>query len=58
MDEDDHMDDDWDTTRTQQTGDLLDDDEEPHTSSGDSHRHSGENNDNSCGSGKMALLTV
>ncbi|XP_029922757.1 serine-protein kinase ATM isoform X2 [Myripristis murdjan] len=57
VDEDDHMDDDWDTTRTQQTGDLLDDDEEPHTSSSDSHRHSGENNDNSCGSGAKSLLT-
>uniref|UniRef100_UPI003AAD459E serine-protein kinase ATM n=1 Tax=Centroberyx gerrardi TaxID=166262 RepID=UPI003AAD459E len=58
VDEDDHMDDDWDMSRTQQAGDidLFDDGEEPHTSTNGTHRQKGDNTDTSCGPGAKSLL--
>lgn len=52
MDEDDHMDDDLDVTRTQQ-GDDIDLFDEGETSNGDgSHRAKGDNSEASCGPGE------
>ncbi|KAM4628418.1 serine-protein kinase ATM [Polymixia lowei] len=57
-DEDDHMDDDRDVTRTQQGDDidLLDDDDVPHSSANGSHRQNGDNTDASCGPGAKSML--
>ncbi|KAM4566592.1 serine-protein kinase ATM isoform 3-T3 [Odontesthes bonariensis] len=57
--EDEHMDDDWETTRTQTAGDnvdLFDDDEESHSSTNGTHRLAGDNADTSCGPGAKSLL--
>ncbi|XP_067450490.1 serine-protein kinase ATM isoform X1 [Thunnus thynnus] len=58
VDEDDHTDDDWDMTRTQQGDDidLFDDDEESHSSTNGNHRQKGDNTDTSCGPGAKSLL--
>lgn len=55
MDEDDHMEDDWDVTRTQQGDDinLFDDDDESHSSANGSHRQKGDNSDTTSGPGKV-----
>lgn len=55
MDEDDHMDDDGDVTRTQQGDDLdlFDEGKELHGSTNGSHRQKGDNSDASCGPGKQ-----
>ncbi|XP_054470748.1 LOW QUALITY PROTEIN: serine-protein kinase ATM [Anoplopoma fimbria] len=58
-DEDDHMEDDCDVTRTQQGDviDLFDEGEESHSSSnGGSHRQKGDNSEASCGPGAKSLL--
>nr|XP_040032849.1 serine-protein kinase ATM [Gasterosteus aculeatus aculeatus] len=56
VDEDDHMDDDLDVTRTQQ-GDDIDLFDEGETSNGDgSHRAKGDNSEASCGPGAKSLL--
>ncbi|KAF1393857.1 hypothetical protein PFLUV_G00020400 [Perca fluviatilis] len=58
VDEDDHMDDDWDVTRTQQGDDidLFDEGEESHSSTNGTHRQKGDNSDTSCGPGARSLL--
>ncbi|GLD57106.1 serine-protein kinase ATM [Lates japonicus] len=59
VDEDDHVDDDWDVTRTQQGDDidLFEDGEESHSSSTNgTHRQKGDNTDTSCGPGAKSLL--
>ncbi|KAM9358741.1 serine-protein kinase ATM [Symphorus nematophorus] len=58
VDEDDHMDDDWDVTRTQQGDDLdlFDDGEESHSGSNGHNRQKGDNSDASCGPGAKSLL--
>ncbi|KAE8295481.1 Serine-protein kinase ATM [Larimichthys crocea] len=58
VDEDDHMDDDWDVTRNQQGDDidLFDDGEGSHSSTNGSHRQKGDNSDSSCGPGAKSLL--
>lgn len=60
MDEDDHMDDDWDVTRTQQGDDidLFEDGEESHSSTNGNQRQTGENNDAACGPGKDEFLLI
>lgn len=61
MDEDDHVDDDWDVTRTQQGDDidLFEDGEESHGSSTNgTHRQKGDNTDTSCGPGKKGSHVV
>ncbi|XP_022052894.2 serine-protein kinase ATM isoform X1 [Acanthochromis polyacanthus] len=57
-DEDDHMDDDLEMTRTQQGDDvdLFDEGEESHSSSNGTQRQKGDNNDTSCGPGAKSLL--
>lgn len=58
VDEDDHMDDDWDVTRTQQGDDidLFDDGEESHSNTNGNHRQKGDNSDTSCGPGKNGRI--
>ncbi|XP_044057149.1 serine-protein kinase ATM isoform X1 [Siniperca chuatsi] len=58
VDEDDHMDDDWDMSRTQQGDniDLFDDGEESHCSTNGTQRQKGDNSDTSCGPGAKSLL--
>ncbi|KAI3354414.1 hypothetical protein L3Q82_018938 [Scortum barcoo] len=58
VDEDNHMDDDWDVTRTQHRDDidLFDDGEESHSSANGTHRQTADNNDSSCGPGAKSLL--
>ncbi|XP_070761541.1 serine-protein kinase ATM isoform X3 [Enoplosus armatus] len=58
VDEDDHMDDDWDMSRTQQGDDidLFDEGEESSSSTSRSHRQKGDNSDASCGPGAKSLL--
>ncbi|KAF0030872.1 hypothetical protein F2P81_017603 [Scophthalmus maximus] len=59
VDEDDHVDDDCDVTRTQPGDDfdLFEDGEESHSSSSSgAHRPKGENTDASCGPGAKSLL--
>ncbi|KAM7413396.1 hypothetical protein PAMA_020672 [Pampus argenteus] len=58
VDEDDHTDDDFDVTRTQQGDDidLFDDGEEPHSSTNGNHRQKGDNADAPCGPGAKSLL--
>ncbi|XP_068564532.1 serine-protein kinase ATM [Cebidichthys violaceus] len=58
VDEDDHMDDDMDVTRTQQGDniDLFDEGEESHSSTDGSHRQKGDNSEASCGPGAKSLL--
>ncbi|XP_078023307.1 serine-protein kinase ATM isoform X1 [Epinephelus lanceolatus] len=58
VDEDDHMDDDWDMTRTQQGDnvDLFEDGEESHSSGNGTQRQKGDNSDTSCGPGAKSLL--
>nr|XP_046246217.1 serine-protein kinase ATM isoform X2 [Scatophagus argus] len=58
VDEDDHMDHDWDVTRTQQGDniDLFDEDNETHSSNSGSLRQKGDNSDTSCGPGAKSLL--
>lgn len=60
VDEDDHLDDDRDVTRTQQGDDidLFEDDEEAHSSTNGTHRQKGDNTDASCGPGKTGPLSV
>ncbi|KAM9318497.1 serine-protein kinase ATM [Pholidichthys leucotaenia] len=57
-DEDEHMGDDWEMSRTQQGDDmnLFDDAEEPHSSTSATQRPKGDNNDTSCGPGAKSLL--
>ncbi|CAN9511502.1 unnamed protein product [Ophioblennius macclurei] len=57
-DEDDHADDDWETTRTQQEDefDLFDVDEELGSSSNGTQKQKGDASDNSCGPGAKSLL--
>ncbi|XP_069003708.1 serine-protein kinase ATM [Embiotoca jacksoni] len=55
VDENDHVDDEWEMTRTQQGDDIdLFDDEEPHTNR--THRQKGANTDTSCGPCTKSLL--
>ncbi|XP_031716383.1 serine-protein kinase ATM isoform X1 [Anarrhichthys ocellatus] len=58
VDEDDHMDDDLDVTRTQQGDDidLFDEGDESHSSTDGSHRQKGDNSEASCGPGAKSLL--
>ncbi|KAG7478644.1 serine-protein kinase ATM [Solea senegalensis] len=58
LDEEDHRDDDFDMTRTQQGDDidLFEDGEESHSSNDGTHRHKGDNTDASCGPGAKCLL--
>ncbi|XP_034724062.1 serine-protein kinase ATM [Etheostoma cragini] len=58
VDEDDHMDDDLDVTRTQQGDDidLFDEGEESHSSTNGTCRQTGDNSDTSCGPGARSLL--
>ncbi|KAM3874841.1 serine-protein kinase ATM [Diretmus argenteus] len=58
VDDDEHMDDDCDMTRTQQGGDidLMDECDEPHSSTNGAHRQTGDNTDASCGPGAKSLL--
>lgn len=53
MDEDDHMEEDWDVTRTQQGDDidLFDDGDESHSGANGSHRQMGDNSDTTSGPG-------
>ncbi|KAG7226115.1 hypothetical protein INR49_018726 [Caranx melampygus] len=57
VDEDDHLDDDRDMTRTQQGDniDLFEDDEEAHSSTNGTHRQKGDT-ETSCGPGAKSLL--
>lgn len=57
MDEDDHVEDDWDVTRTQQGDniDLFDEGPESHSSTNGSRRQKGDNSDASCGPGKFFI---
>lgn len=56
MDEDSHMDDEWEMTRAQQSHDidLFDDGEEPQSSTNGNHRPQGDITDASCGPGKWS----
>ncbi|XP_029027107.1 serine-protein kinase ATM isoform X2 [Betta splendens] len=58
VDEDDHIDDDLDLTRTQQANDidLFEDEEEPNSSNSGTQRHLGDNTDTACGPGAKCLL--
>ncbi|XP_019950752.2 serine-protein kinase ATM [Paralichthys olivaceus] len=58
LDEDDHMDDDLEMTRTQQGDniDLFEDGEESHSSTDGTHRQKGDSTDASCGPGAKSLL--
>ncbi|KAF3692958.1 Serine-protein kinase ATM [Channa argus] len=58
VDEDDHMDDDCETTRTQQKHDidLFEDGEESHCSTSGTHRPIGESTETFCGPGAKSLL--
>ncbi|XP_017275623.1 serine-protein kinase ATM isoform X2 [Kryptolebias marmoratus] len=58
VDDDEHADDDWGETRTQQTGNDLDlfDEEEPCSSANGTHRQKGDTTDSSCGPGAKSLL--
>ncbi|XP_026219215.1 serine-protein kinase ATM [Anabas testudineus] len=58
VDEDDHMDDDLEVTRTQQGDDfdLFEDDEEPHSSTKGTQRQLADNTDTFCGPGAKSLL--
>ncbi|XP_030008171.1 serine-protein kinase ATM isoform X2 [Sphaeramia orbicularis] len=58
VDEDEHMDDDWDVTKTQQGGgiDLFDDGEEPHSSTNGTNGQKRDNNDTSGGPGAKCPL--
>lgn len=60
MDEDDHMDDDLDVTRTQQGDDidLFDEGNESHSSTDGSHRQKGDSSDASCGPGNQGSLDL
>ena len=60
MDEDEHVDDDLDVTRTQQGDDidLFEDGEESHSSTSQNHRHKGDNTDAACGPGKRRSLVL
>lgn len=62
VDEDDHMDDDLEVTRTQQGdgSDLFDEDIESSSSSSSNghHRKQGDNSDASCGPGEKGRLTL
>uniref|UniRef100_A0A7N8YQ22 non-specific serine/threonine protein kinase n=1 Tax=Mastacembelus armatus TaxID=205130 RepID=A0A7N8YQ22_9TELE len=59
VDNDDHMDDDWEISRTQQGDDidLFEDGEESHGSTNGTQRQKGDNMDASCGPGAKSLLT-
>lgn len=54
VDEDNHMDDDWDMSRTHQGDDidLFDDGEESHSSANGTQRQKGDNGDAPCAPGK------
>ncbi|XP_039987125.1 serine-protein kinase ATM [Xiphias gladius] len=58
VDEDEHVDDDWDVTRTQEEDDidLFEDGEESHSSTNGTHGQKGENTDAACGPGAKSLL--
>uniref|UniRef100_A0A1A7X0C2 non-specific serine/threonine protein kinase n=1 Tax=Iconisemion striatum TaxID=60296 RepID=A0A1A7X0C2_9TELE len=59
VDDDEHMDDDWETSRTEPSGtdfDLFDDGEESHSSTNETHRPQGDGVDTSCGPGAKSLL--
>ncbi|XP_028274525.1 serine-protein kinase ATM isoform X2 [Parambassis ranga] len=58
VDEDEHMDDEWEVTKTQQGDDvdLFDDEEEPHSSTNGTHRQNRANTDTSSGPGAKSLL--
>ncbi|XP_042342685.1 serine-protein kinase ATM [Plectropomus leopardus] len=58
VDEDDHMDDDCDVTRTQQGDgiDLFEEGEESHSGSNGTNRQKGDTSDASCGPGAKSLL--
>ncbi|XP_060928737.1 serine-protein kinase ATM isoform X1 [Limanda limanda] len=58
LEEDNHVDDDWEVTRTQQGDDvdLFEDGEEPHSSTNGTHRQKGDGTDASCGPGAKSLL--
>ncbi|KAF3847994.1 hypothetical protein F7725_021022 [Dissostichus mawsoni] len=57
VDEDDHMEEDWDVTRTQQGDDidLFEEGDESHSSNG-THRQQGDGSEGSCGPGAKSLL--
>lgn len=59
MDEDDHMDDDLEVTRTQQGDDfdLFEDDEESHSSTNGTQRQLADNTDTFCGPGREKLFS-
>lgn len=53
MDEDDHMEEDWDVTRTQQGDDIdLFEEGDESTSSNGTHRPQGDGSEGSCGPGE------
>ncbi|XP_010789117.1 serine-protein kinase ATM [Notothenia coriiceps] len=57
LDEDDHMEEDWDVTRTQQGDDIdLFEEGDESTSSNGTHRQQGEGSEGSCGPGAKSLL--
>ncbi|XP_030599575.1 serine-protein kinase ATM-like [Archocentrus centrarchus] len=58
VDEDNHMEDEWEMTRAPQGHDvdLFDDGEEPQSSTSGNHRPKGDNTDASCGPGAKSLL--
>ncbi|XP_045929347.1 serine-protein kinase ATM isoform X1 [Micropterus dolomieu] len=58
VDEDNHMDDDWDMSRTHQGDDidLFDDGEESHSSANGTQRQKGDNGDAPCAPGAKSLL--
>ncbi|KAM6987939.1 serine-protein kinase ATM isoform 2-T2 [Tautogolabrus adspersus] len=58
VEEDTHMDVDWDVTRTQQgdTIDLFEDDEESHSSTNGTQRQTGDNSDTTHGPGAKSML--
>lgn len=53
MDEDDHMDEDWEDGST-----LFDEGDESHSSTSGPHRQKGDNSDASCGPGEKGLLAL
>uniref|UniRef100_A0A1A8U1C7 non-specific serine/threonine protein kinase n=1 Tax=Nothobranchius furzeri TaxID=105023 RepID=A0A1A8U1C7_NOTFU len=59
VDDDEHMDDDWETSRAEPSGsdfDLFDDGEDSHSSTNGTHRPQGDGTDTSCGPGAKSLL--
>lgn len=61
VDDDEHVDDDWETTRAQQAGgdiDLFDDGDECHSSSNGTNKQKGDNADTCCSSGRRLCLDL